>query len=214
MEIYDIDGQWDSVRLHLNDPIVQTALDVGMAVYTEDLPAIPGPWRCVRAPWMFSDEDQWDYLAHQRFEGTPDWHEWMRWSEKQEPQGTEAEVEAWYDSDAAQHVWDKYNELCADHYPQPDSPDWYRCYGAEHFLGAFNCALGMRVAPHLTWKVVSGRKHTTAIGYDEGKSLLCFDLLWHKTAAELLKELRPILWRNTLGEELTNMRHVLGKGHV
>jgi hypothetical protein len=215
MIVYDIDTKWREVRKHLNDPVVQTALDLGMLVYTEGMSDLPGPWQAVQAPWMFTFGDHWDYKANELFEASDEFQAWMRWSESQEPSGDLTEVEAWYNSDAAKHVLDYYNELCAAYYPQPATPDWYRCYGAEHFLGSFNAALGMQLAPHLDWRVVSGRRYTTAIGYEGGHSILCFDILnSQKPAGWIMKQLKPVRYRLTVGEDLANLRHVLGKGHV
>ncbi len=213
MKIFDVGRHWSEVQKHLNDPIVQMALDVGMSVYAETLPLSPGPWLSVKAPWMYSDE--WDFRALDRFEDSDSHKEWLTWSEKQEPTGlSEIQLEQWYDSDAAEAIWKRYNELVEGFYPQPETPDWYRCYGANHFLAAFNCALGMRLAPHLDWKVVSGQEHTTAIGYEDRHSILCFDiLLGHEyTTGEILKMTRPMRWRISLGEEMMNMKHCLGRG--
>jgi hypothetical protein len=216
MKIYDVDKCWPEVKRHLSDPTVQLALDLGMKVYAENMPTIPGPWDLVKAPWMYSEDDAWDYIAYQRFETSDAYKEWLRWSEEQEPKYlSELELERWYDSEVAQFILVRYKELMAEFYPQPETPDWYRCIGASDSLGAFNCALGLKVAPHLNWKVVAGQRHTTAIGYDEGQSVLCFDILWcRKTAAEMMKGTRPILWRVPLGHELANLQFVLGGGAI
>ncbi len=213
MLVFDIDKNWSEVQKHLNDSVVQMALDVGMSVYAENLPYSPGEWASVKAPWMYSED--WDIRAIDRFEDSSVHKDWLAWSDAQEPTGlNEFEIEKWYDSDVANYIWDRYDKLVSTFYPQPNTPDWYRCYGANHFLAAFNCALGMRIAPHLDWKVVSGLEHTTAMGYEDRKSILCFDiLLGHEhTAGEILKAVRPIMWRIPLGEEMMNMKHCLGKG--
>lgn len=207
MKIFDIDQNWLKVRQHLNDPTVQMTLDLGMTVYAETLLHPPGRWVDIRAPWMFSDE--WDARALDLFENSNSHKEWLAWSTAQEPKNlNEVEIEKWYDSDAAEQIGKRYNELAAVFYPQPDTPDWYRCYGAGRFLGAFNCALGIRIAPHLDWQIILGRKYTTAIGYENDYPNLCFDILLghEKTSEEILKLVHSVKWRIPLGIELLNLK--------
>jgi len=200
MQLYNIDKNWNQVKHYLDDPLVKTALDLGMQVYAGD-PKWSG------APWRLSDDDAWDYIAIAKFEASEDYQEWL----KLEPtELSEDELEKWYASGSAHDMWIKYNELFKKYYPQPETPDYYRAIGGGDFLGAFDCALGMKIAPHLNWKIVSGWKHTTAIGYDDKKSVLCMDILWsHKTVKEILQGIRPILWRVSLGDELSMYKHIL-----
>jgi hypothetical protein len=200
MQLYNIDRNWNEVKKFLSDPLVTTALDLGMKVYAGD-PEWTG------APWELSDDNAWDYVAIAKFEASKNYEEWL----KLEPTGlSENELEKWYDSSEAGVIWVKYNELVKNYYPQPNTPDYYRAIGGGDFLGAFNAALGMLIASHLDWKIVTGMKHTTAIGYDNKKSVLCIDILWnHKSIKEILQGIRPILWRVPLGVELNLYKHIL-----
>lgn len=200
MQLYNIDRNWNEVKKFLSDPLVTTALNLGMKVYAGD-PEWNG------APWELSDDDAWTYVATARFEASEDYKEWL----KLEPTDlNEDKLEKWYDSSEADSMWEKYKELLKNYYPQPETPDYYRAIGGGDFLGAFNCAIGMKIAPHLDWRIVSGFKHTTTIGYSDKRSVLCIDVLWNnKTVKEILQGICPILWRVSLGDELNLYKHIL-----
>jgi len=208
MKLFDIDKNWDQIQRYLDIPIIQSALDIGMTLYAETLPCIPGAWEFVRAPWMYSSAE-WDKIALERFEASLDYQKWKKHHDK-----SIKEDEDWYNSNEYESIWNIYHEYLALYYPQPGTPDWYRCYGAEKFLGGFNCALGIRVAPHLKWFIVSGAKHTTAIGYEGEEPVLCFDILakTDENPEYILGNIRPILFKTTLGEDLLKLHSCLGEG--
>jgi hypothetical protein len=71
--------------------------------------------------------------------------------------------------------------------PKRDSPDWYKCVGACHWLRGFACALGREAYPRWEWWIVDGDNHSTAVGLSRGTvHVLDFNLwdYWPRKCAD------------------------------
>ena len=92
------------------------------------------------------------------------------------------------------------DDLMEDFFPQPSTPDWYRCRGACHWLASWNCAIGTLLYPDMLWHVVAARNHSTAIGLDDSKAL-CVDILWGKDlASKIWDTVRDGQWFTLIDE--------------
>ena len=141
-------------------------------------------WEPEHGPWSYTASDYWCNEAQLRFEDSDDYDELQRWVERE---GLGELLDA--DDEAAEGKYvEKYGELEGKYYPQPNTPDWYRCYGACHWLCLFECAVGRLVLPELAWRVFSGSAHSTAIGLDSVRGVI-FDFLWGRdhTPTEILR---------------------------
>ena len=61
--------------------------------------------------------------------------------------------------------------------PTQHSVNWYRCMQCCHWICWFCLELGRKIYPKLSWRVVSGRRHSVAVGYKYGKPYIIFDIL-------------------------------------
>jgi hypothetical protein len=130
MSVFDYDAQWSNVLPVLGDPLVLRALNAGMTSWCDDGGMV---WEPETGPWAFSCTDAWCMDAEAKFEASDQYTEWLEWCDAN---GYGKEVED------DEEFWDKYSELEAPFYPQPRTPDWYKCWGACHWLAAWNCAIG------------------------------------------------------------------------
>jgi hypothetical protein len=112
--------------------------------------------------------------------GRPDWED--------DPEG----FEDWGDRPES---WAYHNELIAPCYPQPDTPNWYRCWGYCHDLAAWNGAVGKAMFPDDEWIVLHGRTHACAYS-DAG---LYMDILWSGVEDKSLAEIEEAVWEDALG---------------
>jgi hypothetical protein len=60
--------------------------------------------------------------------------------------------------------------------PRKNSPDWYRCIAACHWLRGFGCALAKLAYPNHEWHIIAGDEHSTVVGYSR-RAIRVFDLL-------------------------------------
>ncbi|MCP4535591.1 MAG: hypothetical protein GY832_00420 [Chloroflexi bacterium] len=180
--MFDFDKEWASVKPVLDDPLAIAALDAGMTVWCEENNK---EWDPNAGPWAYSDWPDWhfgaavqkcyesergDELEHLAgLQGCPSW------------KADQEACQAWYNSHWNE-INDRQNELIEDFYPQPATPDWYRCVGACHWLVPWNCAIGELLYPDLVWHVIVAKEHSTAIGMDNSTTI-CMDILWGKSGA-------------------------------
>jgi hypothetical protein len=60
--------------------------------------------------------------------------------------------------------------------PSKNSPEWYRCAAACHWLRGFGCALAELAYPNHKWHIIEGKNHSTVIGRSR-RAVRVFDLL-------------------------------------
>lgn len=89
--------------------------------------------------------------------------------------------------------------------PSPSSPDWYRCEGGCHSFSTWSGVLGEILFPAYKWWVAWQWKtdrdelsHSAAIGFEDGKPRLVFDILWRPEPS--LSGLERTYWNNKLAE--------------
>ena len=61
--------------------------------------------------------------------------------------------------------------------PSEHSVNWYRCMQCCHWICWFCLELGMKIYPDLDWYIVSGRRHSVAVGFKNCKPYMVFDIL-------------------------------------
>jgi hypothetical protein len=140
--------------------------------------------------------------AQAKFEKSGQDEEWRKWCKAQGCPDYEDEPEAhdeWYDTN--QKAWDKYSELEAPFYPQPNTPNWYRCWGVCHWIAVWNCAIGELLFPGMKWHVVKGLEHSTAIGLDRSGRVY-MDILWggDHTSTEIWDAVHNGEWTSLMDE--------------
>ena len=176
LNVFDYDAEWLRVLRVLDHPLALRALNAGMVSYCDD--GGRRVWEPDMGPWSFSRTDGWCMDAQAKFEESGQNEEWHKWCKTQGCPDYEDDPEAcdeWYNTN--QKAWDKYNELEAPFYPQPRTPDWYRCWGACHWIAGWNCAIGELLFPDMDWGVVKADEHSTAIGSDSSGGMF-MDILW------------------------------------
>jgi hypothetical protein len=173
-------SNWAICRPHLNDPWLVGVLDETMRASRRGLPKSPR-WKRSNGPWWHSWGDHWFMRASEAFEAAePDWHErnahlWPgegkhEWSEDCPP---DCDCE-----DPPQAYLDAQDEARAKYEPQPGTYQWYQAFGRCHWMADWCAALGTLVYPRLQWCAYFGEKHSTAVGLDEGRLAMIFDVLW------------------------------------
>jgi len=72
--------------------------------------------------------------------------------------------------------------------PLEHSVGWYQCMHCCHWIVYFCMALGLKIYPKLDWYIVSGRRHSVAVGFKYGKLYMVFDILnfEHMSAQHIL----------------------------
>ena len=199
MNVFDYDAQWLKVLYVLDNPLALRALNAGMTSWCDEGGKV---WEPDRGPWAFSRGDGWYMDAQAKFEESDQYTEWQKWCKAQgcpDYEHDPAASDEWYDT---QKAWDKYGELEAAFYPQPRTPDWYRCWGACHWIAVWNCVIGELLFPDMEWCVIKAKEHSTAIGVNRSGEV-CMDILWGKdhTSAEIWDAIHDGEW-DTLMDEI------------
>jgi hypothetical protein len=93
--------------------------------------------------------------------------------------------------------------------PEPNSPGWFECRMACHWLRGFACAIGELAFPRFDWTIIHGDKHSCAVGCSDSGVLHVLDpLLWYSTSAKDILEFvgyNDCGWM-TLEQEIVNRR--------
>lgn len=86
-----------------------------------------------------------------------------------------------------------YHKTSSDYWlnfraPREHSVGWYQCIHCCHWICWFCLELGIKIYPKLNWKVVSGRRHSVAVGFKNDKPYMVFDILnfEHMSAQHIL----------------------------
>jgi len=193
-EVFDFDTNWSKVLPVLDDPLALRALNAGMTAWCAKRRTA---WDPEDGPWSHSYCTFWLSNAQTKFQASDQYAEWLKWrdangySEEEEDYDEDKECEKYWEK-----YWEKYDELQAQFYPKPRTPDWYRCTGACHHLAAWNCAIGELVFPDMAWGVVIAEKHSTAHGWTSSREVFV-DILWGKdhTYAEIKDVVCEGEWR-------------------
>ena len=173
--VFDFEGQWSKVLEVLDHPLAIRALNAGMTGWGD----LRGRnWSPELGPWSYARYDQyWHTNAQNNFEASGQSNEHRKWCKTQgcpdgkvDPKG----CDAWLNSQAA---WDQYDVMIKPFYPQPHTIEWYRCYGACHWLAVWNGAIGELIFPSYQWTILKGEEHSTALG-TSSNDLICMDILW------------------------------------
>lgn len=61
--------------------------------------------------------------------------------------------------------------------PLEHSVGWYQCMHCCHWICFFCCELGRKIYPKLSWYIISGRRHSVAVGHKNGQPYMIFDIL-------------------------------------
>jgi len=61
--------------------------------------------------------------------------------------------------------------------PKEHSVGWYQCLHACHWICYFCFELGRKIYPNLDWEIVSGRRHSVAVGFKYDQPYMIFDIL-------------------------------------
>jgi hypothetical protein len=170
--VFDFDSRWPEVVPVLNDPLVQRALNAGMNNWLEERKSrrmefcrargtstvlseedlVRYTWSSERGPWYYSEGDGWCQKADDKLNDSPEW------------QAYQAEHDYDDDMEYSEDDLRVVEEITSHFYPQPDTPDWFRCSGACHWLSGWNCAVGSLLMPDREWYTVGTTNHRNAIG--------------------------------------------------
>ena len=177
--VFDYDGQWAKVLKVLDHPLALRALNAGMTSWCDNMAGGDANPRRIWIPekgaWYYSRGDSWCTEAQYKFEAAGQDEEHNKWCNAQGCPDRDVDsegCEAWMNS---QPAWDQYNAMMKPFYPQFQTVDWYRCYGACHWLAVWNCAIGELLFPKNDWEVMKGEEHSTAFSVRLG---LYIDILW------------------------------------
>lgn len=165
--LFDFDGRWSEVIPLLNEPLVLRALNAGMNAYLADSYG-RSDWQPGEGPWVYTRSDYWVQRSQDLANDSPEWAAY-------------AEANPWNEDDDdpdEQPEWFQVLDRIAGQFdPQPRTPNWYRCYGACHWLAGWNCAIGQLLMPERDWYVLSATKHSNAIGLGP-EDIVIMDILW------------------------------------
>jgi len=172
IEIFYFDQRWDEVLPHLKNPEALHALDVGMRAYCINdaglrmqhvgRPVEQKIWDPSEGPWSYSGGDVWFQRSLDLAMEDDEWH-------KAASQLNDAQID--------EEVLERMQKIESVYLPQPDTPDWYRCWGACHWLAPWNCTIGKLLYPELTWWVVDADEHSSAVGIGD-QGLVVMDILF------------------------------------
>jgi len=75
-----------------------------------------------------------------------------------------------------------YHKTSSDYWlyhrkPLEHSVGWYQCRHCCHWICYFCIELGMKIYPKLDWYIVSGRRHSVAVGFKYNQPYMIFDIL-------------------------------------
>lgn len=172
--VFDFDERWDEVVHYLAHPTVMVALNVGMTRWCRDRGA---SWNPDWGPWAYSNCGYWTEKADEALT-LGIWEEHLRWGADNNCLGEDDYgYMEWMSTKGLDHL----EEVMAPLYPQPNTPDWYRCHGASHELAAWNCAIGELLFPDQSWRICIANEHSCAFSPE-----VYMDILWsHKDAATI-----------------------------
>lgn len=170
--VFNFEGNWSKVLEVLDNPLAIRALNAGMTGWCDVVKRI---WTPDRGPWAYSKWDCWDTDAQNNFESSGQSKEHDKWCKMHGCPDRDIDPKGWDDWLNSQAAWDHYDVMIKPFYPQPRTVDWYRCYGACHWLAVWNCAIGALLFPENDWEVVKGENHSTAFSMRLG---LYMDILW------------------------------------
>lgn len=164
--VFDFDARWDEVVPYLNHPTVIDALNTGMIRWCRDQQT---SWHPDWGPWVYSKCRYWVKKADKVF-ALGLWEEHLQWcADNGCPGEDEHGHMEWMSTQGLDHL----EEIMAPLYPQPDTPDWYRCHGASHALAAWGCALGELLFPARRWLICITPEHSCAFSVG-----VYMDILW------------------------------------
>jgi len=66
---------------------------------------------------------------------------------------------------------------CYHRKPLKHSVGWYQCRHCCHWICYFCIELGKKIYPQLDWYIVSGRRHSVAVGFKYDQPYMIFDIL-------------------------------------
>jgi len=175
VDVFQFDDRWDEVLPHLKSPEALHALDVGMRAYcindtrwrTQAVGSAVEQqiWDPSKGPWSYGGGDVW---FQRSLDLAVEDDEWQDLSDQLGDDLDDQEYE---------ECFDRMSKIEEQFYPQPDTPDWYRCWGACHWLAPWNCTIGKLVYPELTWWVVDADEHSNAVGIGD-QGLVVMDILF------------------------------------
>ena len=131
------------------------------------MPAEDAEWKPGEGPWVYSRTDYWATRSLDLANESPEWTAYSEanpWDECADP------VEQ-------RESWIIFDRIAAQFDPQPGTPNWYRCYGACHWLAGWNCAIGQFLMQERDWHVLSATRHSNAIGLGPD-DIAIMDILW------------------------------------
>ena len=184
--VFDYDSRWAEVIPVLDHPLVQHALNAGMKEFLEqdrvsrmeyckfhhmDTSRLePGSagftWNPEYGPWSYSIGNSWFFEASDKLDASPEWQAYWK-----EHHSEEDDVDPTEEDDRVRE------EMLSRFLPQPNTPNWFRCYSACHSLCGWNCAVGSLLMPDRDWYTLGTTRHSNAIGIGHADAVL-MDILW------------------------------------
>jgi len=175
---------WHWAKQIVTHPFAEAVLDASMKDWVHFNPIMGSEWCPSKGPWYYSES----------------WHETLfdlfyrgggdiilgDWVQNNPPPSTDENTTEY--ANWEQLLCDEQGRLTDFCNPQPSEPNWYRCYGACHYLRGWNAVIGELLFPQLKWYIVAGEEHSTSIGIKgtgKRKQGYVFDILWgHETTVE------------------------------
>jgi len=178
--VFDFEANWDDVLRVVDDPIALHALDTAMTEWCE-FRGGRRAWLPENGPWWYSQTDAWCMQADSKFEVSPEFDKYQAWIRENGYNRDDLTREE------EQICCDMYGEFESHFYPQPETPDWYRCWGSCHYMIDWNLAIGWLLFPERDWYALEGDTHQTAVGIsDDNEPFLLMDILWGKDYAKAI----------------------------
>ncbi|CAM6004949.1 unnamed protein product [Sphagnum balticum] len=179
IDVFDFDKNWHLVTPHLSDPTVQEILNDCMNVYLRGreemwLKILGDPKRC-NLDIKYDPE-----LGPAHYDSTDsNALETIAIVDKAMDEAIARGEFAWdHDQEHTEEEWDRYFTY-AERFEPPIKGTYrfYRIHGACHYTVFWQKALGERIYPQYTWKIMTGPAHSIAYGADEiGNIKVIFDL--------------------------------------
>jgi hypothetical protein len=131
--ILDYDKRWPEVIPALGTPLVQRALNTGMADLCRQRET---SWDPAYGPWSYSNCDYWCERISELAEKTPEYEALVaRFGESKGPEDEELEGDGSWEQDEGngderdEEFFEELAAIEARFYPKPNTPDWFRCSG-------------------------------------------------------------------------------------